>query len=497
MNAWKTSLLTLAFALTAGLAAAQQANDEEVARRQYDSGLAFLQNHRDAEALKDLQTVVDSFGTSSLADNALLQIALYHLDVSHDLAATQVAVDRLLKEYAGSDSAPMGYVVAGRLAMAKGRTAADVDAAMASYERVPRLFPGNEAVAAAGFFAGETLRQAKRLDEAADRYRRVRVEYPRSIWAARAAIGSAYCLVQQDKGASALPELQWIRQQFPGTPIATEALNLTTVLYRLYLRAPAQPSYAFSGRTVGGERANFSDVNGLAFHPDGRLVLGHKAGVTTFDAQGTATTIASQSPSSFFIDDKKRIVIARNGTLTAERGESVTINAIKQDGKFRAIENAPAVLISYKGERLVADPDDKDVLRFDPNGKYLGVFTNTPAVRMVFNSLGEIALLDKSTKSIAIVDRDGKAVGKVPARGTGYELDDPVDIAFDAFDQLYVLDRAKASVFVFGAKYRLVGTATVPERAPGAFARGVAFSIDPAGRLFIFDDRAKRIQVYQ
>ena len=41
---------------------------------------------------------------------------------------------------------------------AKGRTASDVDAAVASFERVERLFPGNDAVPAAGFYAGEALR---------------------------------------------------------------------------------------------------------------------------------------------------------------------------------------------------------------------------------------------------------------------------------------------------------------------------------------------------
>ena len=45
-----------------------------------------LQNHRYAEALKDLQAVVDSFATTSMADNALLQIAQYQLDVARDVA---------------------------------------------------------------------------------------------------------------------------------------------------------------------------------------------------------------------------------------------------------------------------------------------------------------------------------------------------------------------------------------------------------------------------
>src|SRR4029078_3665433 len=57
---------------------------EDLARRQYDSGLAFVQNGRYAEALKYFQAVVESFPKSGVADDALLQIAQYQLDVAHD-----------------------------------------------------------------------------------------------------------------------------------------------------------------------------------------------------------------------------------------------------------------------------------------------------------------------------------------------------------------------------------------------------------------------------
>jgi outer membrane protein assembly factor BamD (BamD/ComL family) len=182
-------LACLAAGLVLSAGAQQPANNEEFARRQYDSGMSFLQNHRYAEALKDLQAVVDSFGASTVAPTALLQIAQYQLEVARDVAATQTAIDRLLKDYANSDSAPMAHVLSGRLAMMKGHAPADVDAALASFERVPRLFPGTEGVAAAGFYAGEALRTVHRVDEALERYRRVRLEYPRSEWAARASLG--------------------------------------------------------------------------------------------------------------------------------------------------------------------------------------------------------------------------------------------------------------------------------------------------------------------
>ena len=67
------------------------AGHEDLPRRQYKSGLSFLKGQRYAEALKDFQAVIDSFPRSQVADNALLQVALYQLDVAHDLG---VGADR-------------------------------------------------------------------------------------------------------------------------------------------------------------------------------------------------------------------------------------------------------------------------------------------------------------------------------------------------------------------------------------------------------------------
>jgi predicted RNA polymerase sigma factor len=71
------------------------------------------------------------------------------------------------------------------------------------------------------------------------------------------------------------------------------------------------------------------------------------------------------------------------------------------------------------------------------------------------------------------------------------------DVGFDALGHMYVLDRGKNSVVVFGAKNKFVANVTMPEKSTGAFTRAAALAVDPSGRLFIFDERAKRIQVYQ
>ena len=49
----------------------------------------------------------------------------------------------------------------------------------------------------------------------------------------------------------------------------------------------------------------------------------------------------------------------------------------------------------------------------------------------------------------------------------------------------------------FGPRNNLLTTITIPEKSPGAFTKADAFALDKAGRLYIYDDKAQSIQVYQ
>jgi len=484
--------LQFALALLAAMAAAPLAQSGGA------SGLTFLQNHKYVEALKDFQVVVDSFPKSSVADDALMQIAMYQLDVARNLPAAQAANEKLLKEYPDADSTPMGYVIGGRLTIAKGRAAADVDAALASFERVPRLFPGSEAVAAAGFYAGDTLRLARRTEDALDRLRRVSMEFPRSIWAARAALDAAACLVQADRPQRAFDELQRVRRQFPGTPEAAAALNANTILYRLYVRAPAQPAFAPGGKSIGSEAAKYKDIVGVVVDDAGRVLLGHKQGITVFDKGAFVRTLAADEPSAFFLDAQGRIVVVHRDTLIPEGAQSQIISVPAfGGGKVHQAEEIPSVVVLANGDRLIADRKGRSVVRFSAAGNFISNFASVNAERLALNRLDDVAMLDHDTKSVVVADRDGKALGKISQKGTGYELDNPVDVAFDALGHLYVLDRGKPALYVFGARNRLLATIAAGEKDGPGLQKPEAFAVDAAGRVYVYDDRSQRIQVYQ
>jgi TolA-binding protein len=489
-------------ALAAPLAAQAPGSPDDVARRQYQSGLDFMRAGKFAEALKDFQTVVDSYPSSPVADDAQLGIARYQLDVLRDGAAAQAAAEALLKKFPSGDMVPAAYVIAGRAILAQGMTAANIDAALADFARVPRLFPGNPAVGPAVFHAGDTLRRLGRCAEAAERFDRVVTEYPRTVWAARARVSGAACLIGDARPYDAMEMLQQVVTALPGSPEAAEARAWNTILQRLYVRALSRPAYSLAARTVAGAGGKLRDVTALRI-ADRSLVVASRNGVLVFDEKDNPVRSAAAGDTrAVAVDDQGRLVIVQKALVQQQEPGSpapklLTLTGPRPEaGQARVLDDLSAVAILSTGERLIADRGLRTVGRFDAAGKYLGAFATARAARLAVGPADMVALLDRDTKTISVLDRTGKPLWKVAGKTGEYDLQSPQDIAFDPLGHLYVLDAA--SILVFAPAGQLVTVSPLGDRgAPAAIRNASAFAIDPYARLFVYDDRAERIQVLQ
>lgn len=473
-----------------------QPNDE-FARRRLDSGRDFLRTKNYAEALKDFDAILQSYPTSSVADDALLEIATYHFEIARNPAAADATVKNLLKTYPASDAAAMGLVLQGRVTLAIGRGPEDVNAAIASFERVARLFPGNEAVPASMYFAGEAARLGGRAEAAIQRYDQLAIQYPTSPWTARALLGAAVSLTAAGQPVRAMDLLQRVRNHFPETPAATHALELNTVLYRLYVRAPSQSAYVFSGRSVTGTAGKIKNFRALAVDPENNLLVATEPGIAVYGPKGAQVRVLSAPDAQGLFFDLHGRFMSIHGTSVRSEGRT-PFNAVfpMPDGRPRELKITAGV-VTAPGDYLLADRELKAILRFASDGKFKGEFAKQlNARRLAINDLDDVAVLDRDAKTIVVFNRDGTTVGRVVERGTNYQLRNPVDVAFDRFGHVYVLDRASVLVFSRdGAK--LLTTFTVPEKTPGALTSAEALALDSAARLYVFDDRSESVHIYR
>lgn len=490
------AFLLIALAQSGGRA--QPPATEEFARGQFRLALEFMRKGRPSEALADLQRIVDAYPESSVADDALLEIATYHLEVAHDVEMAQKTVTLLLQKYPATEVTPSAYVLAGRIGMMGSSAPTQIDAVLANFERagmVPRL----DVTPVASFYAGQALRIGARHPEAIERFMRVAVEYPRSPWAARSLLGLARSWVALQSPRRAMAALQQVRDRFPGTPEASSALAWNTVLYRLYLRGSATAALKATDQGYAGPAGKLDDVQALTPSQGQRALVVTSRATYEFGADDKKTgriMTVNDARGAFFMPDGRPIIVTKQALVSPETG-AVSLAVTRPDGSPRRLDNLRAGVATEIGTVLVADDDERAILHFTSTGKALGEFAAVRASRLVVSDLGEVAALDRDSKSVVRFDRSGRPIGRIQTKGAGYELRNPVDLAVDQLGHLYLLDRETASVHVFAPRGPLVSTFTLAEKESGAVPRATSLAVDDTGQLFVYDDRTKRVQVYR
>jgi len=500
----QAGLLILGLVAAGSVGLAQQAAaNEEVARRQLESGRAFARQGNYAEALKDFRAVAETFATTSFADDALLEIARYYLDVEGNAAQAAEAVDQILRMYSTSDSAPDAYVMSGRLALARSRQGDDLKAAIANFDRVIRLFPNSGAVARSLQLSGETFYYAGQLEDALANLGRVTAEYPAGQAAAEAYLTAGQVLVALGRPILALEELQQVRNRWPGTEAADRALARITLLHRLYVRAPSGTAFSQTAEAIGPSRLR--DVVRLVRTPEGRVYYATNSNVGLINPMPTDRVPTFTRFRALTADATGNPVAIDSASIKSMTGGSVPILLPDSEGGAQALDKIIDAAQLSNGQWLVMDEDQRAVHRFTRDGSYAGTFAAARVRRMAVSLRDEVAAIERDRRQVLVFNAEGKSVAQIELRQGNLDLRDPEDLAFDDFGHLYVLGREVLAVFsphpdrsggAGASGYRLITSFSADRRA-GGFDRASALLVDSSGGVQIYDGRAERILVYR
>lgn len=521
MQRWLTISMVCVFAC-APVQAGAQVDANEAARRRFEQGQRLLVDGNYKEALTDLDETIRVYPTSVWAGRAIALEVEYFLEIERDFERAKKDLERL-KTYP-ADVAPAAYLLSGRISLASSRTKESIASAALDFQRAEQYYPGSPFVPEARYRAGEAFRLNRQLDEAIERFQNLVLAYPRSVWSARAGIRLAECLVARGRWQEALGALQRLRVEFANVagaaPELQDAITLNTILFRLYVRRSGErPAFTYAGQPLG-EGARLEDVAAMTFMPSDQLVVAAKAGLVLFETNGTQLPrVAADEPMALALrrrSDSVEIPAARESLpVYATRrgvvfgtgpGGQVGLRVRESSEKLRTVERVAAMFQRWNRDWIVADPDAKSIFTFSEKGEYRGPFLTDgrplQTERMVATAYDDVAVLDSDRKRVTILDRDSRVLAHIETTGPGYRFERPIDLTMDAFGHVYVLDRGKGQVFVFapvvGPGTKLLTVFSSPEdRQPSAFRRPTAFSLDSRGRLFVFDEDSRRIQVFQ
>jgi TolA-binding protein/DNA-binding beta-propeller fold protein YncE len=475
-------------------AAAQETPDEQ-ARRLLEDGRAYRAQGKLKQALDNFNIVVSSFPTTDSVGQALLEIGRYRMEVEGEVEKARAAFEQVTQQYARSDAAPGAYHYLGLLTLGRATTAAEIDDALAQFARVETLYPRSPWVPRALQASALAHRRAGRYAEAADLDRRVSIEYPASDAAAPAQYEIGLAMALQGQPRVAMEEFQQVRNRFPQSAWAEPALERATALYRLF--GGAKPSFAPdpSFSLAGGDV--LKDVRALLVAPSGTLWVAsdktHSA--VPFDASGKpGPGVTAEEPRALSLTPRGDVVLAARNAIRvgAKDIRSFTTPPEKPGAQPKAVDRILAAAVTPGGAILVSDEERETVLRFDAQGQYLGTFpaggaAKRKVTRILVDGEGAIVTLDREEKAVRVWDETGRPLRAVGPAG----FRRPVDVAVDAFRNLYVADE-ESGILVFNPQGQLLATIASPElRRPGAL------TLDATGAVLVYDDRAEQVLRYR
>lgn len=484
--------LALALAIPATPAA------DDVTARLYEAARQLEQSGQIDQARAGYEQILQSAPESAWADDALLALANIAWPVdsaealgqgptpsAEALAKAREHLEALATRYVAADAAADGSWRLALLKLEPRFEGYDPEDAAARLIALPTIYPDSPRAAPALALAAALDLHVGRDERAVGSAFALLSRAPGDRAAPRAWLSLAAADARGGRFESALVALGRAHAlSIEGAPESEEAARFGALIDRFAHRV-AQPAGAWTVDVEGGltlpERAT-----ALAAFEDGAMVAAvERAGVIAeIAADGRSAgkrTLAGVT--AVAIDAWRRVWALAAGRVVAPDGA----------GSFTLGEDVRARDLAPAGRELwVADERGRRVLRLTPGGTVKATFLlpdrGEPA-RLRAWGAGGFVVLDARNKRALFVDAGGTLARRVELATLAT---DPVDIALDRLDHLYVLDGREARIAVVGADGTAIARVALPRGELG-IERPDALAVDGAGRVAVHDSRRKRI----
>lgn len=475
---------------------------QELEKRLLESGKTFLKEGKYQLALEDFNTLIRNSPKSPYADDAQLLIAKYYLDIEEDYTRAMEEFNKIITDFAGTDSAEAAYFYIGYINLIKGETQEQFNEALANFERIARLYPQSQWVDDALLNTSLSYERLKDYNKAIEKLDTLLAEYPEFENITKAYLLKARYYVYLGNYPDALLELQKLRNSYPNSPDASKALNMLTLLYRLAIKpnVKKEPIYHYDAAFKLKMTENIKNAKSVIIDNQGDIFVadGKRDAVLQFSPEGDyKQQFFIKDPQNIYMDEKSKLIANnKKGILVENKFANLMVET--QEGP-KEVEEAVSVVKDSYGRYIVSDKKSKQILFFDKNFKYLSSISNAffrEFTDLAIDAKDQIWILEQNDKSVQQLDLKGKTLYKIMSRGKGYELEEPIDIAVDTSDNLYVLDRKQKKIFIFNPLYDLLGVFNLTVNGGSQLEKPTLIAVDEAGALYVFDDKIKNLLRY-
>ena len=492
--------LVMAAALVPAAVSVTLATDA-AALRTYRLAEELLRGGRTDQAIEAFGRVVDGYPDSSVADDALLQLArqAFAPNAPEDLSAADVAgaleaiplLERLLREHPSADRAPAAGYLLGLARMVPGSPAHDLDEAFAAFHEVITIHPGSS-------LGPHARRGCAAVEMAMDRPGRALVHlehlflgWPPGALTDRARLDAADAWIRLEAPEQAMPLLLAVRSRGSQAVLREEALDALSRLLRLDVPGLDRGSFFRLDAAYPPSEVDLGPATSIAVDGAGRLHVLTGGGRTWMKiaADGTVAERGEVREARCLFRDSGGMVGWADAAQLHTAAGTVTLG-----GHKRRLSPLAAVAVAPDGSFVGVDERGREVRRFGPDGSFRDVLATTGrAVDVEVDRRGRIYVLDARQRVVRTFHPDGS-----PGPGIGPDgLLGPVDLAVDDSYHVFVLDAKAGAVLVFGREANLLARIGPQLPTPGALREARALAVDRSGAVVVLDGKGRRVRRFR
>lgn len=492
----------LLFWLLVGIArfsGAQQDQSDALAEKMFQTAKGLMRDKLYDQAIQDYKTIVNSYPRSGYADNALLELGKYYYQVERNTVEAARYFQQIIENYQGKESTADAYYYKGILLTEGPTTEQQLQDGLANFLRTIQFYPESLVVEEALYRAGVVEQRLQHYEQSAEYFERGATEYPSGVTAPAAQLALGSTLFYDGKIERALTELQRVRNLYPERPEAAVALHWQTLIWRLYYQTKVDPAGVYRNAELLVMKAGAQPVRecaGLVFDAAQVMYVSDpkdlRVHVVGADMRVTGG-YAARKPGGVFVGADGSFIVA-DGTGISTRDRFFPLAWAKGEKReTQPVEKASDAVRTSFGDYFVLDDEGGRVMHFSSSLVFDSLFA--PAGSGGVESISvdpqdRLALLFKDSRKINIYDRRGKLTTSIAISGQGYALQEPVEIRFDRFGHLYVLDKSLHAVYAFDRQGKVMCQASLgTTRSPRHIA------ISDTGDLYVWDDKSAAIVV--
>jgi DNA-binding beta-propeller fold protein YncE/Flp pilus assembly protein TadD len=213
-----------------------------------------------------------------------------------------------------------------------------------------------------------------------------------------------------------------------------------------------------------------------------------------------------KSPSGIAVDDQGRVYVADtgNGRIQVFDAAGKWVRSVGGNGSGPREFSNPSGIVVRRGLLYVADTGNSRVQVLTLDGIFTGQITvkakkdeMKEPVAVAVDMQNKVYVLDAEDNTVRIFDPTGVQLEKFGSRGKGTGgFDKPQGLAVDNSGNIYVSDMGNFKLKKFDREGTLLGSFGSKGDGPGQFREAAGIDIDRDGKVFMLDAGKNTLQIF-